>query len=43
MNIDNQIVSENEAEAELAMDFSSFLLRYNRDLDYSDFTVDINI
>ncbi len=27
-----------ESASDLALDFSSFLLRYHRDLDYSDFS-----
>jgi len=29
-----------EDESDLALDFSSFLLRYHRDLDYGDFAED---
>jgi hypothetical protein len=43
MNISNWIVSLNEADAELAMNFSCFLLRYNREIDYQDFSDDLNI
>lgn len=43
MNIASSIVSSDEAESDLALDFSSFLLRYNRDLDYQDFSDDLNI
>ena len=40
MKIDQVIYSNIEAESELGQDFSSFLLRYNKDLDYSDFSDD---
>ena len=40
MNVATSIQSGNESEADLALDFSSFLLRYNRDLDYTDFSDD---
>ena len=43
MNITKSVVSQNETEQDLALDFSSFLLRYNRDLDYADFSDDLNI
>lgn len=43
MNISNLIMSGIDEEADLALDFSSFLLRYHRDLDYSDFSDDINV
>lgn len=32
-----------EAEADLALDFASFLLRYHKDLEYADFTEDNNV
>ena len=37
MDIATTIASQNSNESDLALDFSSFLLRYNRELDYSDF------
>jgi len=40
MNIAKVINSTKEAESDLALDFSSFLLRYHRDIDYSDFSDD---
>ena len=43
MNIAKTIISNDEAESDLALDFSSFMLRYNRDLDYQDFSDDLNI
>ena len=43
MNIANLIISSEETESDLALDFSSFLLRYNRELDYQDFSDDLNI
>jgi hypothetical protein len=41
MNISSNITSNEEEEATLALDFASFLLRYHRDLDYSDFSDDL--
>ena len=32
------LVASIESESDLALDFASFLLRYHRDLDYSDFS-----
>ena len=32
-----------ETESDLALDFASFLLRYHRDLDYSDFSDSLEI
>ena len=43
MNIAQLIISSDEKESDLALDFSSFLLRYNRVLDYNDFSDDLNI
>ena len=43
MNVANMILSPEETDSDLALDFSSFLLRYNRDLDYQDFSDDLNI
>jgi hypothetical protein len=40
MNISAIITSNSEEEADLALDFSSFLLRYHRDLEYGDFSDD---
>jgi BioD-like phosphotransacetylase family protein len=40
MNISAIITSNAEEEADLALDFSSFLLRYHRDLEYGDFSDD---
>jgi len=37
MDIAHSINSSNQKEADLSLDFSSFLLRYNRELDYTDF------
>ena len=34
MNVAQLIISSDEKESDLALDFSSFLLRYNRVLDY---------
>lgn len=40
MNIGDMVISKIEAEQDLALDFSSFLLRYHRDLNYEDFSDD---
>jgi len=40
MNISDMVLSKIEAEQDLALDFSSFLLRYHRDLNYEDFSDD---
>ena len=40
MNIGEMVLSKIEAEQDLALDFSSFLLRYHRDLNYEDFSDD---
>lgn len=40
MNISEMVLSKIEAEQDLALDFSSFLLRYHRDLNYEDFSDD---
>ena len=37
MNIASIINAQKEEDSDLALDFSSFLLRYHRDLDYADF------
>jgi hypothetical protein len=37
MNIASVINAQKEEDSDLALDFSSFLLRYHRDLDYADF------
>lgn len=37
------ITSQVEVEADLALDFASFLLRYHKDLEYADFTEDNNV
>ena len=34
------VIASNQEIADLALDFSSFLLRYNRELDYIDFSDD---
>lgn len=36
----NLLAASTESDADLALDFSSFLLRYHRDMDYSDFADD---
>jgi len=38
MDIAYSMKSQNPKESDLALDFASFLLRYNKDLDYKDFT-----
>jgi hypothetical protein len=40
MNIASIINSSKEEDSDLALDFSSFLLRYHRDMDYNDFADD---
>jgi hypothetical protein len=40
MNIQRIISSRKEEDSDLALDFASFLLRYHRDIDYSDFSDD---
>lgn len=40
MNISSIISASTEADSDLALDFASFLLRYHRDIDYSDFSDD---
>jgi len=37
------VLSKIEAEQDLALDFSSFLLRYHRDLNYEDFSDDKDV
>ena len=36
-------MSDKQNISDLALDFSSFLLRYNRELDYSDFSDDPSV
>jgi len=43
MDIAYTMQSTNPKEADLALDFASFLLRYNKDLDYKDFTDNLEI
>lgn len=43
MDISSIIQRGNDQEQDLALDFTSFLLRYNRLLDYSDFSDDAEI
>jgi len=43
MNISEMVLSKIEAEQDLALDFSSFLLRYHRDLNYEDFSDDKDV
>ena len=40
MNLSSYVLSTNPKDADLAMDFCAFLLRYHRDIDYSDFSDD---
>ena len=40
MNIASIINAQKEEDSDLALDFSSFLLRYHRELDYADFADD---
>lgn len=37
------LIATVEVEADLALDFASFLLRYHKDLEYADFTEDNNV
>jgi hypothetical protein len=41
MDIAYTINSSNPKQSDLALDYASFLLRYNRELDYSDFSDDV--
>ena len=41
MDIAYTVLSPNQKQCDLALDFASFLLRYNRDLDYTDFSDDV--
>ena len=43
MNLAEAILTSDEIEQELALDFSCFLLRYNQDLDYGDFSDDTKV
>ena len=40
MNLASYIMSSNPKEVDLALDFCAFLLRYHRDIDYTDFSED---
>jgi len=40
MQIASLIMSQVDEDSDLALDLSAFLLRYNRELDYSDFSDD---
>lgn len=40
MNLSAYILSQNPKDTELALDYCAFLLRYHRDIDYSDFSDD---
>lgn len=41
MDVAYSIISTNPKQSDLALDFACFLLRYNRDLDYPDFSDDL--
>jgi hypothetical protein len=43
MEIAQRVQSPDDIESELYLDFTSFLLRYNRDIDYSDFSDDVTV
>ena len=43
MNISSFIESSDLDDQELALDFTSFLLRYNKDLHYQDFSDDLAV
>jgi hypothetical protein len=40
MNLSAFVLSSNPKDADLALDFCAFLLRYHREIDYSDFSDD---
>eukprot|EP00347_Sterkiella_histriomuscorum_P008751 403343892 len=40
MNMSTYVLSQNFKDQELALDFCAFLLRYHKDIDYSDFSDD---
>ncbi len=40
MNLSAYVLSSSPKDAELALDFCAFLLRYHREIDYSDFSDD---
>jgi hypothetical protein len=40
MKLVEYMFSQSQEVADMALDFSSFLLRYNRELDYQDFADD---
>lgn len=40
MNMSVYILSQSFKDQELALDFCAFLLRYHKDIDYSDFSDD---
>jgi hypothetical protein len=40
MNMTAYVLSQNFKDQELALDFCAFLLRYHKDIDYSDFSDD---
>jgi hypothetical protein len=40
MNLSAFVLSSNTKDADLALDFCAFLLRYHREIDYSDFSDD---
>ncbi len=40
MNLSAFVLSSNPKDADLALDFCAFLLRYHREIDYSDFSED---
>lgn len=40
MNLSAYVLSSNPKDSELALDFCAFLLRYHREIDYTDFSDD---
>ena len=40
MNMSAFVLSSNPKDADMALDFCAFLLRYQREIDYSDFSDD---
>ena len=43
MNMQLYVMAANQKESELALDFCAFLLRYHREIDYSDFSDETNV
>ena len=43
LNLSIKFIAKNQEINDICLDFTSFLLRYNRELDYSDFSDDPEI